>query len=245
MTHPSHHPQSDMLQAYVAGTLSPAFAFGVEMHLGLCPECCRKRALLEEIGGAVLALEEGAELSSGLQQRIMAALDDPAPEDIEARRGEGEYQPLRDGEIVLPRALSQILRAAGVDDLSSLNWRRIGGYGEADLPLLMAGKTTSRPANAFKDGLKDGPRVRLLRLAPGAIMPRHTHKGKELTLVLHGGFKDGRGQYEAGDLILADGDIDHAPEASKDGPCLCLAITEGALRLTGPIGKWLNPLLSL
>ncbi len=242
MTHPTHHPPIDIMQEYVAGTLSPAFGLGIEIHLSLCSQCCEKRALLEQVGGAVLAMGEKAPLSSGLQQKIMAALEDPAFEDIEGQGEGGFHQPLQDGDILLPRSLSQILRAAGVDDLTSLNWRKIGGYGEADLPLsLFAKKAAEIPPGT----LEDAPRVRLLRLAPGAAMPRHTHKGKELTLVLHGGFKDSAGNYEVGDLIFADSDIDHAPEASHDGPCLCLAITDGPLHLTGLLGKWLNPYLSL
>ncbi len=243
MIHPTHHPPIDIMQEYVAGTLSPAFGLGIEIHLSLCSQCCEKRALLEQVGGAVLSMGGKAPLSSGLQQKIMAALEDLATDSEMAKSGRAlQTQPLQDGDIVLPRALSQILRAAGVDDLTSLKWRKIGGYGEADLPLpLFAKKATEIPPGTFEDA----PRVRLLRLAPGAVMPRHTHKGKELTLVLHGGFKDSAGNYEVGDLIFADSDIDHAPEAHYNGPCLCLAITDGPLHLTGPIGKWLNPYLSL
>ena len=64
-------------------------------------------------------------------------------------------------------------------------------------------------------------KARLLRIRPGIKIPRHTHAGTELTLVLAGGFTDGAGHYLRGDLSFSDGEVDHSPVADEDGECIC------------------------
>lgn len=75
----------------------------------------------------------------------------------------------------------------------------------------------------------------------GRKMPLHTHGGSEVTLVLHGSFHDASGRYQRGDVAVADADVDHQPVA--DGDCLCFAVTDAPLRLTGPVGRIVERLL--
>ena len=82
-------------------------------------------------------------------------------------------------------------------------------------------------------GVIEGCEVNLLWIRPGRKMPAHTHEGSEITLVLDGAFSDLRGRYGRGDIALADEDVDHSPVAENDRPCICLAITDAPLRLTG------------
>jgi putative transcriptional regulator len=82
-------------------------------------------------------------------------------------------------------------------------------------------------------GVIDGCEVNLLWIRPGRKMPDHTHEGSEITLVLDGAFSDANGRYGRGDIALADEDVDHSPVAENDRPCICLAITDAPLRLTG------------
>jgi putative transcriptional regulator len=88
-------------------------------------------------------------------------------------------------------------------------------------------------------------RTRLMRIKSGTAMPAHTHEGIELTLVLAGGFSDETGHFLRGDLAEADATIDHRPVADPGEDCLCLAVTDAPLRLTGPIGRLLNPFLRI
>jgi putative transcriptional regulator len=76
----------------------------------------------------------------------------------------------------------------------------------------------------------------ILRIAPGAMTPRHTHKGREATLCLVGGFSDGRGTYGPGDVALADPDVTHQPRGDDDGVCFVLAVTDARLRFEGALG---------
>ena len=75
--------------------------------------------------------------------------------------------------------------------------------------------------------------VRLLAIEPGRRMPRHTHEGQELTLVLQGSFADSTGSYGKGDVATADASIEHQPQAGAGELCLCLAVEDAPLRLTG------------
>ena len=82
--------------------------------------------------------------------------------------------------------------------------------------------------------------VRLLAIEPGRRMLRHTHEGLELTLVLQGSFADATGAYAKGDVATADGSVDHQPQAGAGELCLCLAVEDAPLRLTGLNGAVLN-----
>lgn len=77
----------------------------------------------------------------------------------------------------------------------------------------------------------------LLWIKPGRIMPSHTHDGSEVTLVLKGGFSDSTGHYRRGDIAIADSEVDHRPRADEDEDCICFAVTDAPLRLTGPVGR--------
>jgi putative transcriptional regulator len=76
-------------------------------------------------------------------------------------------------------------------------------------------------------------------------MPTHTHGGTELTLVLAGGFSDAAGHYRRGDVTLADGNTNHRPVADKDGDCLCFAVVDGGILLSGSLGRVANLMLRL
>jgi putative transcriptional regulator len=83
----------------------------------------------------------------------------------------------------------------------------------------------------------------LLWIKPGAAMPVHTHEGTEVTLVLSGGFSDAYGDYDRGDVAFADESIDHKPIADPVEGCICFAVTDAPVRLTGPIGRIIDRLL--
>ncbi|MEQ9812668.1 MAG: cupin domain-containing protein, partial [Azospirillaceae bacterium] len=86
-----------------------------------------------------------------------------------------------------------------------------------------------------------GARVKMLRIEAGAGMPQHSHEGTEHTLVLTGSYGDTLGIYRRGDVSTTDASVDHRPLAGTDGPCICLTVVDAPLRLTGPLGRFLNP----
>jgi putative transcriptional regulator len=75
----------------------------------------------------------------------------------------------------------------------------------------------------------------LLLAGPGRALPRHGHKGLELTCVLSGAFADSNGHYAAGDLSEPVSDHDRPPFVVSAEPCLCVIASEG-VRLRGVLG---------
>ncbi len=87
-----------------------------------------------------------------------------------------------------------------------------------------------------------GCEASLLWIKAGRAMPSHTHHGVEATLVLKGSFSDSLGHYERGDIAVVDSDVDHKPIAGTDGDCICFAVSEGPVTLTGPVARLFNKL---
>lgn len=82
--------------------------------------------------------------------------------------------------------------------------------------------------------------LRLLKLAPGQSVPRHAHAGIEITLVLHGMFRDELGSFKRGDLIvITDPGFQHSPVAGDEG-CVCLMLNEAKLRFYDPLARLMN-----
>jgi putative transcriptional regulator len=75
----------------------------------------------------------------------------------------------------------------------------------------------------------------LVLAKPGRSLPRHGHKGLELTSILSGSFTDDNGVYGAGDLADPDADHDRPPVVVGPEPCLCVIASEG-MRLRGLLG---------
>ena len=110
------------------------------------------------------------------------------------------------------------LRAFLGRDLSEVRWRSMGprlGY----VTLYRRGALT----------------MRLLRGAPGADTGRHTHRDKEYTLVLKGGYSDETGRYGPGDFQAVTSAVTHNPVADPGEDCINLAVTIGRLRFTGAV----------
>ena len=79
--------------------------------------------------------------------------------------------------------------------------------------------------------------LRLLRVAPGTALPRHSHRGTELTLVLAGAFAEETGRYGPGDLAEVGEAVSHRPMAEGPEDCVCLVATQGRLRFGALLGR--------
>ncbi len=111
--------------------------------------------------------------------------------------------------------------------------RRFLGVGSSDIAWRMVLPGVKEHVVSSADGIE----AKLYWIKAGRNMPAHTHDGHEYTLVLQGGFSDGSGHYRRGDIAMADEDIDHRPVADADEDCICFAVTDAPLKLTGPVGK--------
>ena len=83
-------------------------------------------------------------------------------------------------------------------------------------------------------------RLALQRISAGGIAPLHGHHGREVTVVLQGGFSDESGVYNEGDFIICDGENKHRPQAFRNEDCICLTFLEAPVSLEGPVGRWIE-----
>ncbi len=104
-------------------------------------------------------------------------------------------------------------------------------------------KTKMPGYREFSLGEIDGCEASMLWIKAGRKMPSHTHEGSELTLVLDGAFRDANGRYGRGDISLADEHVDHRPIAEEERACICFAVTDAPLRLTGSYRQFFSDFL--
>lgn len=206
----------EFLIDHASGAASAPVSLLVASHLTLNPEARRSYRRFEALGGVMLDRLEPASLDPASLDRILSRLD--SADDTKAAAA---ATIARDG---LPAPLARYV-PGGVDDLA---WRQVTrGVEEATLPLTEAAEKAT-----------------LLRIAAGRAIPKHTHRGLEMTLVLDGAFDDHAGHYGRGDVCVADDRIEHQPVAATGRDCLCLVVASSPIRLTGPLMRLLNPFLS-
>jgi putative transcriptional regulator len=219
---PAHHLPEEILLDHAAGSQPEALAVLVATHLALCPACRAAAADCEALGGALLCAAAAEPLADDALARTLARLD--AEDDV----APAPPRPVEAVEADMPQPLAGYLGGS----LDALAWRRLS-------PGIEAAALRRRPEAAPDPAFP----LSLLRIAPGAAAPRHSHRGCEATLVLRGAYSDAGGRYERGDVQLADAGVDHRPVAAAGEVCLCLVYRDAPLKLTGPLGRWLNPFI--
>ena len=113
-------------------------------------------------------------------------------------------------------------------DLRDVKWRSVGmGVRQSVLK-------TSKSATA-----------RLLYIPAGSTVPDHGHRGTELTLVLQGAFRDETALFAAGDVEVANEDLNHTPVAEIGEDCICLAATDAPLLFNAWIPRIAQPFLRI
>ncbi|MCX7363876.1 MAG: ChrR family anti-sigma-E factor [Alphaproteobacteria bacterium] len=209
-----HTAPDELLLDYAAGALPEGPALAVALHVALDPAARRTVDRLGALAGALLDGEDAPAVDEASLERLLARLDGMAV----------EPQPVpvvpRPGFDWAPPALVRYLDPGA-------RWRRkLGGFEE--IPLTMRA---------------DSHRVSLLRLEPGHGLPVHRHVGEELTVVLQGGFTDAMGSYGPGDFAVGPGAQEHEPIADPGEACIALIVLQKPIVLTGPLGRWFNPLV--
>lgn len=217
----NHHPSEELLLDYATGALGEAWSLAVATHLSLCPNCRRIFSGMELLGGSMLDSVAPAPMNKNALDAVMTRLDDR----VEERDTLSPASPADGHKPILPQPLR---RYAGAD-ASGLNWQRLGlGAYQMRIP------TGDKSATA-----------RLLRILAGRLVPEHSHRGLELTLVLSGAFSDATGRYGRGDFQEADENLEHQPYAEPGEDCICLAVTDAPLRFSGLAARMVQPLLGI
>ena len=209
-----HTAPEELLLDYAAGALAEGPALVVAVHAALDPAARRMIDRLGMVAGVLLDGEIEAIVGDEALRLTLARLDGTAVEAPPQRVPATVDFPWA------PAPLQRYLPAG-----SKWRHRSIGGFDQ--MPVRLRGGSH---------------RAALLRLESGRGLPEHRHIGSEYTVVLQGGFTDSTGSYEAGDFAMGPDGL-HEPIADAGEPCIALIVLENPIVLTGPIGRFLNPLV--
>jgi putative transcriptional regulator len=205
----------EIYSAYAAGCLDPAFQLLVETQAALRPDVRQAVAQAETIAGAFLEAEAATAVSDGVLDQLLSridGLDQTATEHTRAAERAGD---ILDEILRLPAPLRDQALEASMDR----SWTKLApGVSRLNL------------------GVESSTEVELYRIEPGRTLPRHSHRGNELTLVVAGGFEDGTGHFRAGDLSVKGPQDVHQPTADSDSICFALAVRDAGLEFKGVFG---------
>jgi putative transcriptional regulator len=214
-----HHPSAAWLLDYAAGNASPLFETVVRAHVGACADCRAEIAFAENLGGELIAAGGSVTAGTLTAQEIC---------DRYEQRDDGGVPVSRAGEAVLNGGIEQFVAIYLNSSVDALPWRRLGG-----------GLKICRLAE------EHGAHMWMLRGQPGTVLPEHTHGGSELTLVLKGSYFCGSEIFHAGDIEDADEDTEHQPVITREGECICLAVTQGKLRFKKLLPRLAQPFIGI
>lgn len=200
---------------YASGNLSGGMDVLLASHVEMSAAGAERVSELDRIGGCLLEASAVNDAPLGFSaDDIFAQLDEDAP--VSDAVNDNELAPA-DTLPILPEALKDYLRETD----TRVKWEFLGpGLSKAML------RTD-----------KNGDKLWLLKARGGTKIPRHSHSGIELTLVLQGSFHDGTACYRPGDVEEADPETLHDIEIDEGETCICLALTQGKLRYDNPLLK--------
>jgi putative transcriptional regulator len=210
-----NHPADELLASYSAANLPLSQALCVSVHLEYCGECAEKIRRLNLVGSELMHQLKPSPPSPGLKDKLIGQLDS-----ITTDAESDQHKP---DNISVPRCLHQFIKTG----YEKISWKRI-----------------SRDIQSYelcRD--QNNAKVEFLRIRPGGTSSTHTHMGDEYTVILEGSFSDETGLYHKGDFLLRNASHHHTPVATLDKDCICLAVTEAPIQLTGFFGRLLNPII--
>jgi len=221
-----HHPTSAILKDFVDGNLAASVSLIVSSHVELCEHCQKKVSILTAQAASTVFDSDTLELQISSSE-IDSSLADDTDFDFDIIEQitsdlsqaveltmQAQQETVVDTTFTIPRALHSVARK---------DWMNLGKITRARLD--------------FDD---ESHHTSLLHIDKNGLVPCHTHKGFEITLLLEGNFEDEMGIYNKGDFIWLDGNHTHQP-ATKDG-CVCLTVSSDALYFTKGVSQLFNPL---
>ena len=222
----TNHPLGDELYAaYASGALSRPMRLLIEAQAAVDSDVDRQRREAEDVAGLMLETIEPAPVKAGALNELFAVIDAE-----EAGLGEAAVMTPGAGDQASQRAAQAA--GQGLQELLDLPDAVRDQALEAGAAWQFAGPGV-RSMELMRDG---SAKAELIRLEPGRGVPHHGHDGREFTLVLTGAFHDGRARYARGELCAADPSTEHKPVAEDGEVCIALAVSDGPLAFTGPLG---------
>lgn len=213
-----HHPGEAWLLDYALGNLPECFETVIGAHVQVCEHCRESIAAAEVFGGELLAGAATAPLTL-------------TPDAI-AWRTEADDTPVSPASRAVTvgsrDSFDYFVTTYLKCSADALPWKRLG----KGLQICLLNQQLPY-------------KIWMLRAAPGTVLPRHTHAGSELTLVMKGAYFCGADIFRAGDIEDADEETLHQPVVTGDSECICLAVTDGNLRFEGWLPRLLQPFVGI
>ncbi|MES2822992.1 MAG: ChrR family anti-sigma-E factor [Pseudomonadota bacterium] len=224
----NHHPDENLLAEYASGSLAWALSLSVCAHVQLCPHCRQKVSNLNKIGGAMLNTSVAETCAPNSFENLMRRIHEKSSvEKVSEVAATSElhisyrHDPLLNK---LPKVVEKLLPANG-----KLKWQKVSS--KLKTARLTAGQ------NEYE--------VAFQCISSGGKVVEHDHRGLEITLVLKGSFSDEQGVYSEGDFLVRNPGEIHRPTATLNADCLCLSVVAAPVSVTGLLGHFINPFLSI
>lgn len=215
------HPDTHMLVEYANGSLPWALCIGIKAHLQYCPDCKAQYEQLCALGGVALTDARHETVANDSFARLMARIDASQEISVDSTAVETNHaQKHKLGD--LPAIVAKLVP----DDFK---WQKTS-------KTLKTGRLRAGQSEY---------EVAFQKITKGGQVVEHDHRGLEVTVVLQGSFSDENGVYHVGDFIVKQPGEVHRPTATKNQDCLCLSICEAPVKVTGLLGKLVNPFLSI
>jgi putative transcriptional regulator len=209
----THHPDEMTLLDFSAGNLNMALTLAISVHMHSCRDCQAQLQRLTALGGSLL---ETISPSSADEQDFAALMQqlntEQPPANLQTAQPNNSVPATPNTQT---NPLLRHLPCAPTDLPWQAQTRSISQY---DL-------TSIIKVSGFK--------LALQKIAAGAQVPKHTHRGKEYTVILQGGFSDELGVYHKGDFIARDARHLHTPTALQNEDCICLTVLSAPLKFVG------------
>ncbi len=211
----THHPEPESLMSCSAGSMPEAFAAVMATHIAQCPKCRHDLAFLENVGTAIFEGLASTPVSAEAPVLAMRA----GESDVGSPRPQEAFDSLHGN---MPAELAALIG----DDLDAVSWKRVTP-GVWQHVIALSGQARGD--------------LRLMKIAPGQVVPEHSHSGSELTLILRGSYRDKSGHYQAGDVADLCGSAGHSPVADPVDGCICLVATDGKMKFKSLVARFVQP----
>ncbi|QYK03717.1 ChrR family anti-sigma-E factor [Shewanella zhangzhouensis] len=258
-----HHPSDEMLLAHAAGETVLGLAIALSAHCELCPACAAKvehfqhklamhhLPLPDQTSEAARSGAISESVSKGSVDQSGVASGDSAWNsswDSSWESQDNSLDSLFDAITATPAASAVETSAHDCSTVSLATEVKGFSYSLPKAfrsfvanPALASSWSGIGHVSRMRLDTRDGKaRSSLLHIAAGGEIPEHTHKGQEITLLLHGHFSDEMGDYAPGDFMVTDARHQHTPK-TLDG-CLCFTVVDAPLHFTKGLSKLLNPI---